>query len=733
MGKRIPIILGLLLVSFGCWLQLTSQSAIQHVLNGLQSMAYDIRLSAYVLTHPLSYNPTVNIIDIDDKALQEEGRWPWPRTRLALLINKLHQLGAVVIALDIILPETEENIADSVFQEIAHQNLVTPNIKSTFEKITPYFNTDAVFAKSLLQGDNVLGISFLPRPETQGTLPAPILHLSDSLAHQLSFITARGYIGANVFLKDVVKNMGFINVFPDEDGVIRRVPLLIRYQNDLYPSLALEAVRTYLLSNISLITATYDNSVRLEGIQVGNHVIPTDIQAQAITPFIGKSFTFPYFSASDVLHDRIPAETFKGKILFIGTSATGLGDIKTTSIQTSFPGVEVEASMAEGILMDSFSYKPDWALGAEISLTIVLGTLLAGIFPFLGPRSLITGMIFIPCLLAFFNNWLWNKTGLLISTLVPVLMTLILAITNMGYGYFFETRKRERIKEMFGQYVPEKHIEAMIKTSSNYGLQGEEREMTVLFADIRNFTTLSEHMTASQLKDMLNRFLTPMTEIIFKYQGTIDKYVGDLIMAFWGAPLKDKHHAEHAIHAALDMQLAVANLHSAFALHGWPDIKIGIGLNSGIMNVGDMGSQFRRNYTVLGDEVNLASRVEGLTKYYGVNIILTENTRHHQKNFIFRQLDNVRVKGKKQAITIYEVICPQINLTSQLEEELEQHDKALNEYLNQQWQSAKELFHSLHIQHPKTKIYKLYIDRITEFEHTPPPANWDGVYTHAEK
>jgi adenylate cyclase len=303
----------------------------------------------------------------------------------------------------------------------------------------------------------------------------------------------------------------------------------------------------------------------------------------------------------------------------------------------------------------------------------------------------------------------------------------------MMYGYLFETRKREHLKEMFGQYVPEEHIDEMLKASGNYAMLGEDREMTVLFADIRNFTSISETMTASELKDMLNEFFTPMTEIIFKHEGTIDKYIGDLIMAFWGAPLKDKKHAEHALAAALEMQNAVDKLKKVFAERGWAEVNIGIGLNSGIMSVGDMGSRFRRNYTVLGDAVNLGSRVEGLTKYYGVKIMTTESTQQDQKKFIFRQLDRVRVKGKKVGVNIFEVVAYKTPAQEKLLQEMTLSDLALNNYFNQQWEAAEKLFTELHIAHPDTKFYSLYLNRIQEFKQNPPPTDWDGVYAHANK
>jgi adenylate cyclase len=304
---------------------------------------------------------------------------------------------------------------------------------------------------------------------------------------------------------------------------------------------------------------------------------------------------------------------------------------------------------------------------------------------------------------------------------------------NMVYGYLFETRRKDELKIMFGQYVPEKHINEMLLSGDNFGLSGDDREMTVLFADIRGFTTLSESLSASQLKELLNAVFTPLTEIIFKNSGTIDKYVGDMIMAFWGAPLNDTEHASHALTAALDMQQAITQLHVEFSTRDWPTVNIGIGLNTGMMSVGDMGSQFRRSYTVLGDSVNLASRIEGLTKYYGVKIMVSEDTQHNQPDFVFRQLDRVRVKGKKKGITIFEVVCRQSEASIELQHDIELNQKAIDYYLNQSWEKSNELFTLLHHAHPEVKLYTLYLERLAEFQHTPPPHDWDGVFIHTSK
>lgn len=733
MNKRLPIFIGFILVCLAVWLLITPTKFVRLVVERLDHIGYDIQLRTRVLTEKeVSLSP-VAIIDIDDKSLKAEGRWPWPRSQLGQLVNELEKQGAAVIAFDIFFSENEKNIADVLMQKLKSTNRLDNIIETELKTNSSLFDEDAIFSKSLANHNTVLAIGFLPRLQTQNQLPSPLLTLNQQQSDQLDIINAEGYISNIPILQNAAKVGGFINIFADSDGIIRHAPLLIEYKNGVYPSLALQAVLSFLDEKISLVTPSYGNTIKLEGVQHGTSIIPTDEEGQVLIPFIGRSFTFPYYSATDVLHGNIPKDALQGKILFVGTSATGLGDLSATAIQNPFPGVEIQATIANGILKNNFSRIPEWTFGANLMLTIVLGLIAAFTFPYFGPRILGSLIILLPLILLFINNWIWRETGLILSFLIPVLLLLLTAIFNIIYGYLFETRRREHLKEMFGQYVPEEHIDEMLKTKSGYGLHGEDRSMTVLFADIRNFTSISEGMSAAELVEMLNTFFTPMTEIIFKHRGTIDKYIGDLIMAFWGAPLKDKHHARHALESALDMQTNIKLLHPTMTERKWPTLQIGIGINSGTMSVGDMGSRFRRNYTVLGDQVNLASRVEGLTKYYGVDIIATENTQQDQPKFVFRKLDKVRVKGKKFGVSIYEVVCRQRDAHIELEKELAEYHTALEFYFQQKWEEALSMMQKLESEHPHLKIYKIYIERIQEFKKQPPPADWDGVYVHTAK
>ena len=737
MSKKLPIFIGLLFLGFFIWLSITTSAPVVYVLTRIDNIFYDIQLRIHIWSHPGALKTNVAIIDVDDASLKELGRWPWPRSLLGKLVEELKQDGVVVVATDMMFSEPDVNTVNTILNALDAKKLTTPDISSALNQIAPEYEQDGIFAHSLQDLDSVLGMVLLPTRQQQGILPPPLLALTPVQAKDLSIPKASGYISNVPILEAAVKSSGFLNIFPDGDGIIRRAPMLMRYQNVVYPSLALEAARRYLLVNqIELVAPNYGDKIRLEGVQMGKSLIPTDERGQALIPFMGRSFTFPYYSAVKVLRKEIPPHALEGTLVFIGTSATGEGDIKATAIEKVFPGVEIQATIANGILTHYFPYKPAWAKGAELVFTIVIGFFAAIIFPYLGPIMVSALMVSIPLAFVgflFVEEWLWTQTGFIFSILIPTVQIVVLATFNIIYGYLFEARKRKQLKGMFGQYVPKKHIDAMLKAKGNFGMLGDDREMTVLFADIRGFTSISEGMKASDLKEMLNAFFTPMTEVIFKHKGTIDKYVGDLIMAFWGAPLKDKSHAHNALAAALEMQETILKMTPELTSRGWPKIDMGIGLNSGMMSVGDMGSKFRRNYTVLGDEVNLASRVESLTKYYGVHVMTTDHTQADEKSFAFRQLDRVRVKGKNEGINIFEVVCRHKQVTPELRQELEEHHRAMTFYFDQHFDEANTLFGDLHHAHPDTKIYKLYLDRLATYKETPPPKDWGGIYTHTSK
>jgi len=729
--KLVQILLGVALVAVCLWLQRTDAGVVRSLLQRIEYVLYDLRLQASL--ERVAPDPRIVIVDIDDASLKQEGRWPWPRDKVATLLERLQQAGPAVVALDILFAEPEANIAERVAAELpagAPERLLV-------RALSPRFDHDRRLAEVLGRGDTVLGYVFHDDPHAppSGALPHSHQPLPPSGGRRLVIPAFANYSANLAALQQAAGHGGFFTVTADEDGINRRVPLVLRHGDRLYPALALEVARLYLLlDGFELETAAIGDIEAVEAIRLGKIRIPTDEAGRVIVPYRGPQGSFRYVSATDVLRDRANPALLEGAIVLVGTSAPGLFDLRATPVQAAYPGVEVHANLIAGILDGRFPYRPKWADGANYALLVLLGLSLSLLLPHLKPVPLLLASGAALAALYGFNYWIWDRHGLVLSLSTPSLMALGLTGLNMGYGFLIENRRREFLKSRFGEYVPPQLVEEMSRSNEAFGFEGESREMTVLFCDIRGFTTLSEKLDAQALKALLNRFFTPMTRVIFEHRGTIDKYVGDMIMAFWGAPLHDPQHRRHAVEAALGMLAEVRRLRAQFEAEGLPGIDIGIGINTGIMNVGDMGSAYRRAYTVIGDSVNLGSRLEGLTKFYGVNLVVSAGTRAGlEEEFAFRQLDLVKVKGKQEAVAVYEPVCPLTQASAELLEEIAANDAAFALYRQRRWDEAEAAYRTLAARHPARELYGIFLRRIAQLRRTPPPAEWDGSYTRTEK
>jgi adenylate cyclase len=418
--------------------------------------------------------------------------------------------------------------------------------------------------------------------------------------------------------------------------------------------------------------------------------------------------------------------------VLVGTSAPGLLDLRSTPVQNIYPGVEVHANIISGILDDRIKHKPAWTIGYEFVLLVIIAVGMALLLPLLSPLLAAAGTLGLTAVVLAGTFIAWNG-NLILPLASPLLLILLLFILHMSYGFFIESRGKRQLAHLFGHYIPPELVDEMSASPDDYSLEGENREMTVLFSDVRGFTSISEGMDPKQLTQLMNALLTPMTRVIHKNRGTIDKYMGDAIMSFWGAPLADSEHARHALYAAMEMMDELKIMQEDFKQRGWPAVNIGIGLNTGDMNVGNMGSEFRMAYTVLGDAVNLGSRLEGLTKRYGVNIIVSETTKNAIPEFVFRELDLVRVKGKNEPVAIFEPVGHKNDLEKSVTSELTAYKKALMNFRAQSWDKAELDFFNLNRANPDRLLYQEYMDRITVYRKEPPGENWDGVFTHTSK
>lgn len=693
------------------------------VLRTLEYFAYDTRLK---LTLPETMDRRVVIVDVDEKSLAAEGRWPWSRDRMARLVNTLFdEYDIEVLGFDMVFAEQERYEAFENLERVLRSDGQS-NLADRVGSLMP--RTDEQFAASMEGRPVVLGYYFSGNTNSAGQLPEPYLPAMIAETMTMPVPTATGF-GANLpLLQDAAPRAGFFdNPLSDEDGVFRRAPTLQSYQGGLYESLSLAVTQLYLDQPLSI----GDNN---EWLYLGDRSIPVDRDMAVLVPYRGDQGSFPYVPATDVLNQAVSERALlKDAIVLVGTTAPGLYDLRNTPVQKVYPGVEVHANLISGILDSRFLRRPSYLAGAELVVLSALAVLLAVALPVLGAVS--GALLGVGALLMMVgaNVYLWTQQALVMSIAPTVLMILCLFLFNVAYGFITESRNRRALARRFGQYVPPELVEEMSANPAQYSMKGDRRDMSVLFSDVRGFSNLAENMDPEQLSRLMNELLTVLTRVIHEQRGTIDKYMGDAVMAFWGAPLTDPRHATGAVTAALKMGEAVTQVKEDFIRRGWPAINMGVGINSGPMNVGDMGSEFRMAYTVMGDAVNLGSRLEGLTRTYGVDIVVSEYTVRAAPQFVYRLLDRVRVKGRDTPLDIYEPLGAANEIMDSTRRESEAFNQSLDLYREREWERAEAGFQALVNEFGDNELYRMYIDRIRHFTTTPPPEEWDGVFDFQTK
>jgi adenylate cyclase len=710
------------------------------IITQLDNIIYDARLQ---LTMPRGVDERIVILDIDEKSLQEVARWPWPRDIMAELIEKLFgEYEVAIVAFDVVFAEADYSSGIRVLDQLAQGTLKdVPDFLQSYRGLRSSLDNDGRFAQAIRGKPVVLGYYLNSDQDAKriAAIPDPVLPKGTFQGRNIPFTSWVGY-GGNLeqFLTNAA-SAGHFNPITDSDGVVRRVPMIAELDGAYYEALSLAVVRTIL--GFPKVEPGYapDRFLQrgytgLEWLQVGPLAIPVDETASALIPYRGHKFSFAYVSLADVLAARVPLERLKGKIALVGTTAPGLLDLRSTPVDNVFPGVEVHANLIAGMLDRKIKLKPPYMLGAEVVLLLVGGVTLALLIPTLAPLwatlATLAGMLVI----AGLNVAIWTEADMVLPLAASLLMTLSLYTVNMAYGYFVEARSKRQFTELFGQYVPPELVDRMARDPRKYNMEPRAAELTILFSDVRGFTSISEALKPEELREYINAYLTAMSGIIrSRHRGTLDKYIGDAIMAFWGAPVDDAQHARNGVLAALDMQKERRILNEKFAARGWPTLKIGVGVNSGNVRVGDMGSQVRRAYTVIGDPVNVASRLEGRTKYYGVGILVGEPTRAAVRDVVFREVDRIKVKGKDEAVTIYEPLGPEGEIERAALDELKIWNQTLRAYRAQHWDQVEVSLLNLQRMNPECELYALYAERVTQLRRASPPAGWDGVTSFDEK
>ncbi|MBV6475036.1 MAG: adenylate/guanylate cyclase domain-containing protein [Rhodocyclaceae bacterium] len=710
----------------------------------LDAIIYDTKVR---LTMPKSVDDRVVILDIDEKSLGEIGRWPWGRDRVSELVSKLFdQHGIVLLGFDVVFAEPDDSSGLKVLDGLSRRELKdNATFQAALQSMRPQLDNDGRFAETLEGRPVILGYYLSGRSDgiSAGALPPPVLPAGSFTGRSIPFTVWSSYGGNLAEFQKAALSGGHFNPLVDFDGISRRVPLIAEYKDEYYEALSLAMVRA-LLGQPKVAPwfpeESWFSSKSYQGMEAidlptarGTLRIPVDENVAALIPYRGHQGSFRYYSIADIMADRIKPGELKGKVVLIGTTAPGLLDLRATPVGEAYPGVEIHANLIAGMLDGTIKQKPSYVLGAEVVLLLLAGLVMVLLLPQFSPLRATLASLVVLLFILTVNLVFWHYGNLVLPLASAVLLILTLYALNMSYGYFVESRAKRQFTELFGQYVPPELVEEMSRNPESYSMDGRKAELTVLFSDIRGFTTISEGLGPDELTRLMNEYLSAMTEVVRKNRGTLDKYIGDAIMAFWGAPVSDPQHARQAVLTAMQMQAALPAVNKAFAAKGWPEVKIGVGVNTGEMTVGDMGSSVRKAYTVMGDAVNLGSRLEGITKQYGVGILVGEGTRKAIKDIVFREVDRVQVKGKEEPVAIYEPICLESESGKPVQEELKLWSQALRYYRAQEWDQAEVTLLNLSRLAPDRALYAKYMERVSHLRKDPPGADWKGVWKFETK
>ena len=710
---------------------------------------YDFRFLSRGAKSP---RPDVVMAVLDEKSLKAEGRWPWPRSKMAKLIEALSLDGAKVIGFDIIFAEPDENSSIHFIRQIEEKmkryHVESDGMKAFIEESKAGADNDLALAEAIRasKAKVVLGYFFhMSQQELDFVLDDkdkadqmsrisgsryPVVRLARQELADESFVRAYAPQANLALLAGATDAAGYFNMIPDKDGVVRSMPLAIQCGKEIYSPLSIQSIWNY-LGRPPLVVQVAGYGI--EGIRMGNLVIPTDENGHMLINYLGPDKTFPDYSITDILRGNVSKGTFKDKIVLVGATAIGLYDMRNTPFAAVYPGLEIHATVIDNILEQAFIHKPKWTRIFD-AMAIVLFALILGI---LIPRlSAIKGVVLTSGLFVlyiFVTQWLFSHKLLWVNMVYP-LLGLVLVYTSLTiYRYLTEERERKKIRGAFSHYVSSAVVNEVLKNPDKLKLGGDMKEMTVLFSDIRGFTTISEGMIPEQVHLLINAYLTAMTNIVFKHGGTLDKYMGDAIMAIYGAPVDQPDHAQKACDTALEMMQVLKELNAGWVREGKPALDIGIGINTGMMMVGNMGSEQRFEYTVLGDAVNLGSRLEGANKTYLTHILISEFTYEKVKDqFLCMEMDSVRVKGKTRPVSIYQLMGRKEASASHAET-IRYFHQGLHFYKEQKWDKAMEAFKTVSAMDRGLYAAQLYMERIAGLKSNPPPPDWDGVCTMKEK
>ncbi|MCL4767654.1 MAG: adenylate/guanylate cyclase domain-containing protein [Hyphomicrobiaceae bacterium] len=690
----------------------------------------------FQLLAPRDYDPglPVRIVDIDDKSLEEVGQWPWPRSILAELTRKLADSGAAVVGYDIIMAEPDRPVADAIRR--LPRNAAVDQVLAMVEQLP---SGDEALAAAIGGAPVVLGFIGADRDGAAPVERAGFAYAGDPPGQ---FVPGfRGAVASLPVLQERAKGSGSLNWVPEHDQIIRRLPLLVRIGATVYPSLAAEAVRVAQGASTFVVKASgasgeeaFGSKTGVVALRAGALEIPTDGNGQVWIQFT-RTDPRRFISAVDLLEGKVDRSEIEGRIILIGTSAAGLFDLRTTPLDPAVPGVEVHAQAIEQIVLGTHLRRPDFATGAELFVLVVFGGLLAAAVHATG--ALLSAFVGAAALaISVGSSWAaYRGFGWLLDPVYPGIALTFLYISTTVYLYLRTERERRRVRNAFSHYMAPALVAELAADPSKLKLGGEMREVTLMFCDVRGFTALSEKLDAEQVTRFLNRLLTPLSDEIMAGRGTIDKYMGDGIMAFWNAPLDDPDHALNACRSALAMLAELERLNREWAAEAAAEgrahepVRIGIGINTAVCCVGNLGSEHRFDYSVVGDGVNIAARLEGRSKTYGVPIVVGEATARRAPQLGFVELDFVSVHGRSEALHVFGLLGDAGRVSDAAAGELRgRHKAVLEAFRRGRFDEAGALLVEARAAAggKLSALYDLYEARVAEYKAHPPPPGWDG-------
>ncbi len=683
---------------------------------------------------------------VDEKSLEKEGKWIWPRAKIADLVIKLSKFGARVIAFDIgfLEPDNKRMVQtiNAIKQEAKKSNIKNDIFKQFLEDLEYRSDNDQLLADAIMNSSAkvVLGYFFhMNLPSSKQYSEAEIqthqknirgsrhklVRFTSADAQNVSMIEAKIPQSNIKLISSATDQSGFFNMLPDPDGVVRRMPSVLEFNDMLYAPLSIVSASAYLDDPVSVNVAEHG----IEEIKIGRLAIPTDELGRILINYRGPEKTFPHISITDILNENISDHILKDKIVIVGATAVGIFDLRVTPFGTVFPGLEIHANIVDSILANDFMSQPAWTAIFDIMAIIATGLFLGMVLPRAGVVSGAAAGIFLFFGYIMLGQYLFSAKGLILNMVYPLAVILVIYVAITAYKYLSESKQKRFIKDAFSTYLAPSVVSQLIQSPEKLVLGGEKRIITAFFSDVQGFTGISEKLTPTELVELLNEFLTEMTDIILAHEGTVDKFEGDAIIAFFGAPNPLENQEEVACMACIEMQKKLSQLRLKWNSEEKPELKMRLGLCTGPAVVGNMGSKNRMDYTMMGDTVNTAARLEGTNKIYGIYTLVSESTyKATGDKIIGREIDYVYVIGKKDPVTIYEIIGYSDDVDDPRRETLASYGKGLTAYRSRNWNEAIHCFNKALASSPGDGPSITMLDRCNEYKVTPPHEDWNGAF-----